>query len=142
VRAQLTIEIERTPEEVFAFLTDVANLPVWQSGVRSAEIVGGGEPQAGARIVESRHLLGRELETTLEIAEYEPPRLFVLRALDSPVPFTVRHELEPAARGTALTVVGEGDAGLLPGFAAGIMARRAEKQFRKDFERLKRLLER
>jgi len=29
----------------------------------------------------------------------------------------------------------------LPGFAAGIMARRAEKQFRKDFERLKRLLE-
>ena len=38
-------------------------------------------------------------------------------------------------------MVGEGDAGLLPGFAAGIMARRAEKQFRKDFERLKRLLE-
>jgi hypothetical protein len=36
---------------------------------------------------------------------------------------------------------GEGDAGLLPGFAAGIMARRAEKQFRKDFERLERLLE-
>ena len=31
--------------------------------------------------------------------------------------------------------------GMLPGFAAGIMARRAEKQFRKDFERLKRVLE-
>jgi len=141
VRAGLTIEIERTPEEVFAFLTDVANLTAWQSGVRSAEIAGGGGPRAGARIVESRHLLGRELETTLEIAEYDPPRLFVLRALDSPVPFMVRHELEPAAGGTALTVVGEGDAGLLPGFAAGIMARRAEKQFRKDFERLKQLLE-
>jgi hypothetical protein len=42
---------------------------------------------------------------------------------------------------TRLTVVGEGDAGLLPGFAAGMMAHRAEKQFRKDFERLKRLLE-
>jgi len=57
------------------------------------------------------------------------------------MPFTVRHELEPAGEGTRLTVVGEGDAGLIPGFAAGIMARRAEKQFRKDFERLKRLLE-
>jgi hypothetical protein len=58
------------------------------------------------------------------------------------VPFAVRHELEPnRSGGTRLTVVGEGDAGLLPGFAAGIMARRAEKQFRKDFERLKRLLE-
>jgi hypothetical protein len=53
----------------------------------------------------------------------------------------VRHELEPSGGGTRLTVTGEGDAGMLPGFAAGIMARRAEKQFRKDFERLKKLLE-
>jgi len=68
--------------------------------------------------------------------------VFAIRALDSPVPFSVRHELAPnQSGGTRLTVVGEGDAGMLPGFAAGIMARRAEKQFRKDFERLKRLLE-
>ena len=141
MHAELTIEIARTPEDVFAYLTEVANLTEWQSGVRSAEIAGGGGVSAGARIVESRHLLGRELSTTLEIAECEPPRLFVLRALDSPVPFTVRHELEPSGDGTRLRVVGEGDAGLLPGFAAGIMARRAEKQFRRDFEQLKRILE-
>lgn len=141
MRAELTIEIARTPEEVFAYLTDVANLTVWQSGVHAAEIEGGGEPRAGARISESRRLLGRELHTTLEIAEHSPPRLFVLRALDGPVPFTVRHELEPHGAGTRLTVTGEGDAGLLPGFAAGLVVRRAEKQFRKDFERLKTLLE-
>jgi carbon monoxide dehydrogenase subunit G len=135
VRAELTVEIARTPEEVFDYLTDVANLSAWQSGVRSAR-------REGSRIEESRHLLGRELHTTLEIEEEDRPRVFVIRALDSPVPFTVRHTLEPSGSGgTALTVVGDGDAGLLPGFAAGIMARRAEKQFRKDFERLKRLLE-
>jgi carbon monoxide dehydrogenase subunit G len=141
MRAELTIEIARSPEDVFAYLTDVSHLTEWQSGVHAAEVEGGGEPVAGARIRESRHMLGRELQTTLEVADYEPPRLFALRALDSPVPFTVTHELEPAGEGTRLTVVGEGDAGLLPGFAAGIMARRAERQFRKDFERLKRLLE-
>ena len=141
VRAELTIEIARTPEEVFAYLTDVANLTAWQSGVHAAEIVGGGEPHAGAQIAESRQLLGRDVHTTLEIAEYEPPRLFTVRALDGPVRFTVRHELEPADEGTRLTVVGEGDAGLLPGFAAGIMARRVEKEFRRDFERLQQLLE-
>jgi len=139
MRAELALEIARPPEDVFAYLTDVSNLPAWQSGVHSAELEG--EPGAGARIRESRHLLGRELNTELEIAEYEAPRLFTLRALRSPVPFTVRHVLEPSSGGTLLTVVGEGDAGLLPGFAAGIMARRAEKQFRKDFERLKRILE-
>jgi carbon monoxide dehydrogenase subunit G len=135
VRAELTVEIGRTPEEVFDYLVDVSNLPAWQSGVRSAR-------REGDRIHESRHLLGRELSTTLAIDEEERPRVFAIRALDSPVPFAVRHELEPnGSGGTRLTVVGEGDAGLLPGFAAGIMARRAEKQFRKDFERLKRLLE-
>jgi len=141
VRAELTIEIARTPEDVFAYLTDVSNLPEWQSGVHQAEIEEGGEARAGAHIRESRHMLGRELSTRLEITECERPRLFCLQALHSPVPFSVRHELEPSGSGTALTVVGEGDAGMLPGFASGIMARRAQKQFRKDFERLKRLLE-
>jgi carbon monoxide dehydrogenase subunit G len=139
VRAELTVEIARTPEEVFDYLTDVANLPLWQSGVHSATLEG--EPGAGARIRESRHMLGRELQTTLEIEEHERPRLFTLRALNSPVPFVVRHLLERSGDGTLLTVAGEGDAGMLPGFARGIMIRRAEKQFRRDFERLKRLLE-
>ena len=135
MRAELTVEIARTPEEVFDYLVDVSNLPRWQSGVHSAR-------REGDRIHESRHLLGRELSTTLAIDQEERPRVFAIRALDSPVPFSVRHELEPnGAGGTRLSVVGEGDAGMLPGFAAGIMARRAEKQFRKDFERLKRLLE-
>lgn len=141
MRAELTVEVARTPEDVFAYLVDVSNLPAWQSGVRSAQIEDGGSPRVGGRIRESRHMLGRELNTTLEITEYDAPRVFSLRALDSPVPFVVRHELEPHEGGTRLTVTGTGDAGLLPGFAAGIMARRAEKQFRKDFERLKRLLE-
>jgi carbon monoxide dehydrogenase subunit G len=131
VRAELTIEIARTPAEVFAYLTDVSNLPAWQAGVKGATLRDG-------RIEESRSLLGRELQTTLEIVEQDEPRLFALRALDSPVPFTVRHVLEPADDGTRLTVTAEGD---VPGFAAGLLSRRAEKQFRKDFERLKQILE-
>jgi carbon monoxide dehydrogenase subunit G len=131
VRAELTIEIARTPEDVFAYLTDVSNLPAWQAGVKSATVRDG-------RIEETRSLLGRELHTTLEIFERDEPRLFTLRALNGPVPFTVRHELEPAGGGTRLTVTAEGD---VPGFAAGLVARRAEKQFRQDFERLKQILE-
>ena len=134
VHAEVVVDIDRSPEDVYAFLTDVSNLPKWQSGVYSVR-------REGLQIHESRHMLGRELSTTLEIEEEDPPRVFALRAVNSPVPFSVRHELEPSGGGTRLTVTGEGDAGMLPGFAAGIMARRAEKQFRKDFERLKKLLE-
>jgi carbon monoxide dehydrogenase subunit G len=131
VRAELTIEIARKPADVFSYLTDVSNLPAWQGGVKSATLRDG-------RVEESRSLLGRELHTTLEIVEQDEPRVFALRALDSLVPFSVRHELEPADSGTRLTVTAEGG---VPGFAAGLLARGAEKQFRKDFERLKEILE-
>ncbi|HEX4323499.1 MAG TPA: SRPBCC family protein [Gaiellaceae bacterium] len=132
MRAELTIEIARTPEDVFAYLTDASNLPQWQKGVKSASLRDG-------RIEESRSLLGRELDTTLEIVEQEEPRLFTLRALDGPVRVTIRHELETADGGTQLSVIAEGD--IPGGFAAGLVARRVEKQFRKDFESLKQILE-
>lgn len=132
VRAELTIEIARTPSDVFAYLTDASNLPEWQEGVMSASLHDG-------LIEESRTLLGQELETTLEVVEREEPRLFTLRALDGPVRVRIRHELEPAAGGTQLTVTAEGD--VPGGFVAGLVARRVEKQFRKDFARLKQILE-
>ena len=131
MRAELTIEIARTPEDVFSYLTDVSNLTEWQTGVKSAALRDG-------RIEESRSLLGREIHTTLEIVEQEPPRLFALCAVDGPIRLSVRHELEPSDGGTRLKVTAEGD---VPGFAAVLLARGAEKQFRKDFERLKKILE-
>jgi carbon monoxide dehydrogenase subunit G len=141
VHAELTIGIARPPEDVFAYLADVSNLTVWQSGVHSAEIEGGGAASAGARVVESRTMLGKEMTTTLEIVDFEPPRLFTLRALDGPALLTIRHELEPSGGETELHVVVEGEVKHMPGFAAGLMMRGAERQFRKDFDRLKRLLE-
>ncbi len=132
MHAELAIEIERTPEDVFAYLTDVSNVPSWQSGVKSSSLRDG-------RIEESRTLLGRDIDTTLEIVAQEEPRLFTLRALNGPVRFTVQHELEAANGGTRLTVTADGD--VPGGFAAGFVARKVEKQFRKDFERLKRILE-
>ena len=141
MHAELTIGIARSPEDVFAYLADVSNLTEWQSGVHSAEIEGGGAATAGARVVESRTMLGKEMTTTLEIVDFEPPRLFTLRALDGPALLTIRHELEPSGGETELRVVVEGEVKHMPGFAAGLMMRGAERQFRKDFERLKRLLE-
>ncbi len=131
MRAELTIEIARTPEDVFSYLTDVSNLPDWQTGVKSAT-------ERDGRIEESRSLFGKEIDTTLEIVEEEAPRLFTLRTLEGLLQLTVRHELEPTDEGTRMTVTAEGD---VSGFAAGLLARGAERQFRKDFERLKKILE-
>ena len=139
VRIDLSIDIDRPPSEVFAYLTDAESLPQWQSSAVEAQWEG--EKTRGARVKEVRKFLGRRMESELEVTEYEPDRRFALKVLSGPVPFSVEHTLEPRDSGTRLTFVGEGEPGGFFKFAEPIVARTAERQFKSDFETLKDVLE-
>jgi carbon monoxide dehydrogenase subunit G len=131
-------EIDRTPDEVFAYVTDLANLPRWQSGVVEANV--DGELRMGATVHERRRMLGRELTTTLEFSEYEPGRRFSLRASSGPMPFEVQHSFEAAGDGTRLVFRGQAEP---PGgrLAQRVLKPIAEREFRSYFRELKRVLE-
>jgi len=134
MRFTVTVEIARPPEEVFDYLADPSNLPTWQESAVEARLEGG-------RVVERRRMLGREIESTMEISENEPPRLLTLRTVEGPIPLEVRHELSPSRGGTRLDVAIEGEGGGMLGLARKMAVRAAERQFKGDFERLKRVLE-
>lgn len=134
-----TVRIDRPPAEVFSYLTDVEKLPEWQSS--AVEACAEGEMGMGTQIREIRNFLGRRAESTLEVIEYEPGRKFSLRVLTGPLPFEVRHELSPENGGTRLDWVAEADTSRFPKLAVRMMAGTAERQFKADLERLKRMLE-
>ncbi|MDQ2910535.1 MAG: SRPBCC family protein [Actinomycetota bacterium] len=139
IRIELTLAIERSPEDVFELLSDIERLPEWQSSAVEAHTDG---PLAeGSRIAERRRLLGREVDSEVEVVAYEPPRRLTLRSLGGPVNFTVDHELVEEGGGTQLTFVGEAKPGAFLKLAEPVLKRTAEQEFRKDFERLKELLE-
>jgi carbon monoxide dehydrogenase subunit G len=139
IHIELTVEIARTPVEVFALLSDVERLPEWQTSAVEAHTEG---PLAqGSHITEKRRLLGREVDSELEVIAYEPPKRLTLRSLGGPVRFTVDHELVGQGGGTRLTLVAEAEPGGLMRFTGPMVARTAEQQFRQDFDRLKELLE-
>ena len=139
IRIEFSIDVDRPPADVFAYLTDAESLPQWQSSAVEAHWEG--ERTRGAHVKEVRKFLGRRMESQLEVTDYEPDRLFSLRVLSGPVPFSVRHTLEPRNGGTHLTFVGEGEPGGFFKLAEPIVARTAERQFKSDFETLKDLLE-
>jgi uncharacterized protein YndB with AHSA1/START domain len=139
IRIELTIEIERAPEEVFELLSDIERLPEWQTSAVEAHT--DGPLREGSRISEKRRLLGREADTELEVVAYEPPTRLTLRSLGGPVNFTVDHELVEERGGTHLTFVAEAEPSALLRLAERMLARKAEQQFRQDFDRLKDLLE-
>ena len=139
VRIDFSIDVDRPPSEVFAYLTDAESLPQWQSSAVEAHWEG--EKTRGARVKEVRKFLDRRMESELEVTEYEPDRRFSLKVLSGPVPFSVQHTIEPRDRGTRLTFVGEGEPGGFFRLGEPIVARVAERQFKSDYETLKDILE-
>ena len=139
MKIDLTIDIDRTPEDVFAYLTDPENLPEWQAS--ALECRWEGARAAGARIHERRTFLGREVTSEVEVTAYEPDRRFALRSLAGPLPFEAVHVLEPRDGGTRLVFHGNAEPGRFFKLGGSMVRRAAERQFRTDFERLKGILE-
>lgn len=131
------LEIERPPEEVYAFLAAPENLPRWQSDVLEVR------PETETRFLEVRTFVGRRVESTLEVTAATPGREYSLRSVAGPVRFSVRHLLEPAGEGrTRLLVAGEAEAvGGLFKLGGRLLRRAAERRVREDFTRLKTQLE-
>ena len=139
IEVEHTFEIGRPVEEVFAYLTDVARLPEWQSSAESAELEG--ELAEGARIMEVRTFMGRRATSTLEVTEYDPPRRFSLHVVEGPIQYAVEHALEAVDGRTRITFVGRGETGRVPRLMHGTVRRAVERQFLKDLEALKDRLE-
>jgi uncharacterized protein YndB with AHSA1/START domain len=132
-----TIDIDRPPEAVFAYLTDPDKLPEWQTSTVAVKREASGPLTVGERFKEVHKAMGRELESTVEVAQSDPPRVFALRILDGALPLDGRWTFEPAGDGTRLHFVGEADVGGAKRLVRPLIAR----QFRGYHRLLKRRLE-
>jgi uncharacterized membrane protein len=139
VRIEVTVEVERPPQEVFALLTDLERVPEWQSS--ALESRSDGPLAEGVRIEERRHVLGRKVENELEVTVFDAPHRLTLKTLRGPVRFTVDHRLAANGESTLVHVVAEGEPGRFMKVAEPLLARTAEHELRSDFERMKELAE-
>jgi carbon monoxide dehydrogenase subunit G len=135
-----TVEIERPPDEVFAFVTDPANYPRWQPSLVEVTPHARGPLRVGSEATEVRRFLGREMETTWTCVEHEPVRRSAIESADGPVPFRGTFQLEPHGRGTRFTWTVEtwGAASRLGGPLVG---RATKRELEANASRLKELLE-
>jgi uncharacterized protein YndB with AHSA1/START domain len=139
MRVEHTVEIGRPAADVFAFLTDVSRVPEWQASAVEARA---DAPLAeGVRIHERRHFLGHDAETELEVSAFKPERRLALRTLRGPVDLSIDHVLEERDSRTTLRVTAEGRPHGLLRLAGAAVAARARHELRRDFERLKAILE-
>jgi uncharacterized protein YndB with AHSA1/START domain len=139
-----TVEIDRSPEEVFAYVTDPARFTEWQEKVVSARAEGDGPLQQGSRIALTRRMGKREQTMTSELREYSPPRSYAFRVLDGPVRALGNGRFEPLDDGKRTRFTFELD---FEGHGIGkllvplIVRRQAEKELSVSHANLKKRLE-
>jgi uncharacterized membrane protein len=139
-----TIEIDRSPQDVFAYLDEVDKHSEWQSGLISSRVETEGPIRIGTRVADTRNVPGGPREVTYEITEHEPPHKSAWRGLDGPVRPVGSVVVEPVDGGARSRVTLELD---LEGHGLGVLiapfARmQARKQVPVDQAKLKEILER
>ena len=137
---EISVEIDRPVEEVFGYFTDVARIPEWNSMV--LEATPSSHPiHVGSTVKIRMRLLGRNIEATQEVLEYQPNRRVVVRT-PTPIAVTDTMAFEPLGAGRMrLTYASTGEASGFFKLADSIVARVAKKQLTAQLETLKELLE-
>jgi uncharacterized protein YndB with AHSA1/START domain len=138
-----TIEIGRPPQDVFAYVSDLARHPEWQDKLLAATVETEGTVRVGTRVKQARRVGGGTRSFTLEVTEHDPPNRLGFRGIDGPVRPRGTITLEPLDGGqrtrysAQLDFEGQG-LGLL---LAPLVRRDARRQLPESLQRLKQKLE-
>lgn len=80
-----SIEIARSPEDVFAYLDELGRHGEWQAAIEEATVETEGPTRVGTRVRERRRVPGGVREFRWEVTEHDPPRRSRFRGIDGPV---------------------------------------------------------
>ncbi len=136
-----SVMIERPVEDVWAYVSDPANNPVWQGPVIEVRAGADVPLEVGSRFHEDMQFLGRRIELTWVVTEYEPPRRSAVRTVSGPVPMLGSYLLEPVSEGTRFTMGADMDAHGLLRLVKPVFARMVRREGASSCQMLKELLE-
>jgi uncharacterized membrane protein len=138
-----SVEINRSPEEVFAYLDQLERHGEWQEQIIGVKVETEGPTRVGTRATDKRKVPGGPRDVTYEVTEHDPPRRVAFRGLNGPVRPIGSVVVEPLGDGTSsrltleLDLQGHGLGKLIAPFAR----MDARRTIPKDQRRLKERLE-
>jgi uncharacterized protein YndB with AHSA1/START domain len=106
-RVQRTAQIDAPPAEVYAFLTDPANLPRWQTGIVAAERTSPPPTAVGSTARVVLEMMGQRVAAEIKVREAEPDRRLVLATSVSGIGIVATLELVAHDGGTQITLASE-----------------------------------
>jgi uncharacterized protein YndB with AHSA1/START domain len=106
-RVQRTARIAASPAEVYAFLTEPANLPRWQAGIISAERTSPPPTAVGSTAEVVLELMGQQVAAEITVREAVADRRLALATSLSGIGVVATLDLVARDGGTEITLASE-----------------------------------
>src|SRR5260370_40040859 len=138
IKLEISLHINRPVAEVFKYLNDPTKMPEWNPIIEEA--TASETPiKVGTRIRTRARMLGRKVEGTLQVVEYEHNKR-VVQKNDEPFPFKVTNTYQAENGGTRRVSAAEAELGGVFKLSEPIVARIAKKPAQAGVETAKELL--
>ena len=99
--SESSAEINRSPEDVFAYVDDLGKHGEWQEQIVSVHVETDGPTRVGTRATGKPRLPGGARDITYEITAHDPPRTSSFRGVNGPVRPVGTVTVEPEGRGNS-----------------------------------------
>lgn len=140
-RAEVSTTINRPVEDVFAVVSNPESSPKWSSASLESTKTSAGPIGVGTTTRAVSKLLGRRIESEMEVIEFEPNRRFATRSTSGPFPIQATVTFEGVSGGTRISALIEAEPGGFFKVAEPLLVNIARRQFQSDFDNLKELME-
>ena len=94
-----SVVINLPAEEIFAYLSDFENQVDWSAATIAVRKTSPGEIRVGATVRSTIQFLGRWMDITFEIVEYEPDCCLTIKSLSGLTPCLFTYQFEPTEDG-------------------------------------------
>ncbi len=135
-----SIEIEQPLSTVFAFVSDLTNLPKWQDQVLDVQR-GDEDPAPGVKYTQTVEMRGRKTETKGKFIAYEPDKVITVTNDGGPMKSTISYLFEGDDAKTTLTMERSIEVSGPLKLIAGMINKGAKKAAPEQLSALKKLLE-
>jgi carbon monoxide dehydrogenase subunit G len=137
----VTVQIFRPPDEVFAFVADARNRPLWDESVDTEELTSPEPVGVGSTVRTGMRSMGRDYELTWEVVEHEPPSRQTIESTSGPFATTLVYRLSAQDGGTLVQFSVTGRPTGVLCLLQPLIARSTQRNLDRAFPRLKHFLE-
>ena len=135
-----SVSINQPVDKVFAYVTSVDNHKAWQAGILDAKLTPAGPVAVGSIYHYTTEVMGRKMETQLQVSAYEPNKKWSVKTAGVPRPVETAYLFDGAGNTTKLTISME-LAGGYPAAAEAMVKQQMQKSLDEQGRRIKQVVE-